>query len=145
MSSMIATPRPTSYWVITILALLWNLAGVAMFCLQLNMDPGVVAALPAPQREVYEATPAWLNALFGIAVVAGLLGSVGLALKKRWAAMLFLLSLLAVLVQMAAAYAVTPAWTAYGPAGLLMPVVVTAIAAFLWWYARSAAAKGWTS
>lgn len=145
MTSTIATPRPTSYWVITILALLWNLAGVAMFCLQLSMDPAAVAALPAPQREVYEATPAWLNALFGIAVVAGLLGSVGLALKKRWAVMLFLLSLLAVLVQMVATYAVTPAWTAYGPAGLVMPVVVTGIAVFLWWYARSAAAKGWIS
>lgn len=145
MSSTIAAPRPTSYWVITILALLWNLGGVAMFCLQLGMDPAAVAALPAPQREVYEATPAWLNALFGIAVVAGLLGSVGLALKKRWAVMLFLLSLLAVLVQIVATYAVTPAWTAYGPAGLVMPVVVTAIALFLWWYARSAAAKGWIS
>lgn len=145
MSSMIAAPRPTSYWVITILALLWNLGGVAMFCLHLSLDPAAVAALPAPQREVYEATPAWLDALFGIAVVAGLLGSVGLALKKRWAVVLFLLSLLAVLAQMVAAYAVTPAWTAYGPAGLVMPVAVTAIALFLWWYARSAAAKGWIS
>ena len=143
MDSIIAAPRPTSYWVIAILALLWNLMGVAMCWLQINMDPSAVAALPAPQREVYEATPAWLNAVFGVAVVAGLLGSVGLALKKRWAVPLFLLSLLAVLVQMAAAYALTPAWSAYGPVGLVMPVVVTAIAAFLWWYARMAAAKGW--
>ena len=143
MSSTIAAPRPTSYWVVAILALLWNLAGVAMFCLQVTMDANTIAALPAPQREVYEATPAWLNAAFGVAVVAGLLGAIGLVLKKRWAVSLFLLSLVAVLVQMVAAYAVTPAWAAYGPAGLVMPVMVTAIAAFLWWYARRAAAKGW--
>ena len=143
MGTTIAAPRPTSYWVVAILALLWNLAGVAMFCLQVTMDADAIAALPAPQREVYEATPAWLNAAFGVAVVAGLLGAIGLVLKKRWAVSLFLLSLVAVLVQIAAAYAVTPAWAAYGPTGLVMPVVVTAIAAFLWWYARSAAAKGW--
>lgn len=143
MVSTIATPRPTSYWVVAILALLWNLAGVAMFWLQVNMDASAIAALPAAQREVYEATPAWLNAVFGVAVVSGLLGAVGLVSKKRWAVTLFLLSLLAVLVQMAAAFALTPAWAAYGPAGLVMPVVVIAIAVFLWWYARKAAAKGW--
>jgi len=143
MDSTIATPRPTSYWVVAILALLWNLAGVAMFCLQVTMDADAIAALPTAQREVYEATPAWLNAAFGVAVVAGLLGAIGLVMKKRWAVPLFLLSLLAVLVQVAAAYTVTPAWSAYGPAGLVMPVVVVLIAVFLWWYARRAAARGW--
>lgn len=143
MASTIAAPRPTSFWVIAILALLWNLAGVAMFWLQVTMGADAIAALPAPQREVYEATPVWLNALFGVAVVAGVLGAVGLILKQRWAVALFALSLLAVLVQMVVAYAVTPAWSASGVAGLLMPVVVVAIAAFLWRYARSAAAKGW--
>lgn len=143
MASTLAAPRPTSFWVIAILALLWNLAGVAMFWLQVTMGAEAVAALPAPQREVYEATPAWLNAVFGVAVVAGLLGAIGLVLKQRWAVPLFALSVVAVLVQMAAAYALTPAWSAYGLAGLVMPVMVVAIAVFLWWYARNAAVKGW--
>lgn len=143
MASTLATPRPTSFWVVAILALLWNLAGVAMFWLQATIGAEALAALPAPQREVYDATPVWLNAVFGVAVVAGLLGAVGLVLKKRWAVALFGLSLLAVLVQMVAAYAVTPAWSAYGPGGLVMPAVVVLVAAFLWWYARRAAVRRW--
>ncbi len=143
MTSTIATPRPTSYWVITILALLWNLAGVAMFCLQLSMDPAAVAALPAPQREVYEATPSWLNIAFAISVFGGVLGAVGLLLRKRWAVPCFLVSLLALIVQILSAYAVTPAWSAYGAAGLAMPVVLLAIALFLLWYARKAQRNGW--
>ena len=46
-------------------------------------------------------------------------------------------------VQILGAYLVTPAWAAYGAAGLLMPVLLLAIAAALWSYARKAAARGW--
>ena len=44
---------------------------------------------------------------------------------------------------MAGAYALTPAWQAYGPAGLAMPVLVLVIAAGLWVYAGRCRAGGW--
>lgn len=143
MNANTANARPKSFWVVAILALLWNLIGTAMFYLQVSMTPEQLAALPAPQREVCEATPAWLYGLFGIAVTGGVLGSLGLLLKKKWAAALFLISLLAVVAQTVATFVVTPAWSAFGAAGLVMPVIVLAIAIFLWRYSRQAAAKGW--
>lgn len=143
MNANTANARPKSFWVVAILALLWNLIGTAMFYLQVSMTPEQLAALPAPQREVCEATPAWLYGLFGIAVIGGVLGSLGLLLKKKWAAALFLISLLAVVAQTVATFVVTPAWSAFGAAGLVMPVIVLAIAIFLWRYSRQAAAKGW--
>ena len=60
-----------------------------------------------------------------------------------WAVPLFAVSLLAVVLQMAGAYALTPAWQAYGPAGLAMPVLVLVIAAGLWVYAGRCRAGGW--
>ena len=138
-----AVSRPKTFWLIAIAALLWNLIGVAMFLVQINLTPEMIAALPAEQREVYAATPPWLNVVFGVAVFAGVLGALGLLLKKRWALGLFVLSLLAVLLQMLAAYLLTPAWQAYGAAGLAMPVLLVVIALALVWYARKAAAKGW--
>jgi hypothetical protein len=54
-----------------------------------------------------------------------------------------MVSLLAIVVQMVGAYVVTPAWQAYGPAGLAMPVMLVVIAVYLYWYAQKAAAKGW--
>lgn len=139
------TARPTSFLVIAIAALVWNLLGLAMFYLQVNMSPEQLAAMTPEQRQVYEGTPHWLNIAFGIGVVSGVLGSIGLLMKKKWAVLLFLISLVAVLVQMVGAYAATPAWAVYGAAGLIMPIVVVVVALLLWRYAGKAAARGWLS
>ncbi len=143
MNAEAANARPKSFWIIAIAALLWNLIGTAMFYLQVSMTPEQIAALPASQREVCEATPAWLYGLFGIAVIGGVLGSLGLLLKKKWAVALFLISLLAVVAQTIATFVVTPAWSAFGAAGLVMPAIVLVIAVVLWRYSRKAAARGW--
>lgn len=135
--------RPKSYWVIAVLGLLWNLVGVLMFLFTVAMTPEQLAALPAEQRQVVEATPSWLNVLFGIAVAAGTLGALGLLLKKRWAVSMFLLSLIAVVVQMVGSFVVTPMWSLVGPSSLVMPIIVLLIAWGLWQYARKAATRGW--
>ena len=145
MDTAAVAPRRWTFWVIAFIALLWNLIGVAIFVMQLKLTPEMIAAMPAPQRAVYAATPAWINLVFGVAVVSGVLGALCLLLRKRWAVPLFLISLLAIAVQLAGAYAVTPVWAASGAAGLGLPVMLVVIALYLWWYSRDAAAKGWIS
>jgi hypothetical protein len=142
MNNVIA-PRPTSFWAIAIVALLWNLLGVVMFVMQVGMTPEMMAALPADQRSVYEAAPPWVNIAFGVAVFGGVLGALGLLMKKRWAVLMFLLSLVGLVVQFVSVYAMTPAWQVLGPSGAIMPAVLVLIAVFLWWYARKATARGW--
>lgn len=117
-------------------ALVWNLLGLLMFILQISMSAEQVAALPAPERAVYDATPAWLNAAFGVAVAGGVLGSIGLLLRQRWAVACFAASLAAMVVQFGGAYLATPAWAAFGVGGVVMPVVLIAIGVALLAYAR---------
>ena len=143
MNTTNVVPRRWTYWVIAFVALVWNLIGLAMFVVQVRLTPGMVAAMPAAQQQVHAATPAWINIAFGVAVVFGVLGSLALLLRKRLAPPLFMVSLLAIVVQMVGAYAVTPAWQAYGPAGLAMPAMLVVIAVYLYWYARKAAGNGW--
>lgn len=143
MNATAVTARPTSFWVVAIAALVWNLIGVAMFYMQINMSPEQLAAMPAEQRQVYEATPSWLNIAFGIGVFGGVLGAIGLLLKKKWATPIFLISYIAVLVQMVAAYIVTPAWAVYSAAGLIMPIVIVVVSLLLWRYSAKAASRGW--
>lgn len=143
MNTAVVSSRPTRFWVIAVAALLWNLLGAVMFVQQVIMTPETLAALPEAERAMYEATPAWIDIAFGVAVFGGVLGALGLLLKKRWAVAMFGLSLIGLLVQMASVYALTPAWQVTGPAGVVMPVVLVLIAIFLWWYARKAAASGW--
>jgi len=143
MDNDLASARPKSFWILAIAALLWNLLGVAMFIMQVTLTPEALAAMPAEQRQVYEATPAWLNIAFAVAVFGGVIGALGLLLKKRWAVTFFLISLLALLAQMMGAYAVTPVWQAYGPAGLGMPILLVVVALLLWVYARKATIRRW--
>ena len=66
-------------------------------------------------------------------------------LKKGWAAPLFLVSLLAVIVQFGHWLFLANAMEVYGTEAVFMPLLVTAIAAFLVWYSRDAKSKGWLS
>ena len=126
-----------------VLALLWNLLGLVMFVMQVTTSPETLAAMPAAQRAVVEATPPWLDAVFGVAVATGVLGALGLLLRRRWAVAMFVLSLAAVLVQVLGGYLVTPAWAASGPAGLVLPALLVAVAIALLGYARTTARRGW--
>ena len=67
----------------------------------------------------------------------------GLLLRRRWAVPMFAISLLALLVQFGGAYLVTPAWQAYGIAGLAMPGLVLVIALALLVYSGRWRASGW--
>lgn len=135
-----ATRVPASFRIVSILGLLWNLVGVTMFFLQTGLAAEEIAAMPEGQRVVYEAMPSWLAVFYGLSVFAGALGSLGLVLRRRWATPLLAVSLVSVLVQMGAVYALTPAWQASGASGLPMTLLITGIAVFLFWYARRAAA-----
>lgn len=143
MNGTVEIRRSTAFWIVGVAALLWNLIGVAMFWMQVTLGSEQLAQMTEQQRQVYAATPMWLNVAFAIAVFGGVLGAIGLLLRKRWAVTMFFVSLLALLVQMIAAYLVTPAWEAYGAAGLVMPVVLIVIALLFWRYAQKAAERGW--
>ena len=139
----VTTSRPLGFWIISVLALLWNLLGVAIFFLQVNMPPEALAAMPADQRALYESMPAWVDGAFAVAVFGGVLGSAMLLLKRRLALPLLVLSLLGVVAQMGYTYLMTPAFRVYGASGAILPVLLVLIALFLVWFARRALARGW--
>lgn len=128
--------RRTSHIVIASAALLWNLVGLALFVQRITMSAAAVSALPPADRAVVDATPAWVLVAFGLAVITGVVGSVGLFLRARWTATAFALSLGALVVQVAGTFAATPAWAAYGAAGLVLPAILLVIAVALWRYAE---------
>ena len=141
----VAAPRPLGFWIVSVLALLWNLVGMAIFFMQINMPPEALAAMPAEQRALYESTPVWVTGAFAVAVFGGAFGSAMLLMRKRLALPLLALSLLGVLVQMGYTYLMTPAFRVYGASGAILPALLVLIALFLVWFARRSVARGWIS
>lgn len=134
---------PRSFLIIGIVALLWNLLGVASYLMHVMISPEALAEMPEAERALMESSPAWATGAFAIAVFAGLLGSVGLLLKKAWCVPIFLVSLVAIIVQFSHWLFMTTAVEAYGSEAYTMPALVTVIGIFLVWYSRNTKAKGW--
>ena len=107
------------------------------------MSAEALAALTDAQRELYESTPSWLKIFYGIAVIGGTLACIVLLIRKSFAIQLFIISLIAVLIQMCYSLFLTNAVEVYGIASAIMLIVVIGIGVFLVWYSRNAKAKGW--
>ena len=140
---MKTVPRPLWFVLVAVLALLWNLFGLFSFYVHVTAGPEVIASWPEAQRQIEAATPRWIFVPFAVATVGGVLGSLGLLLGKRWAEPVFMLSLLAIVVQFSSYYLLTPTWALTGAAGAALPLCIALVGVFLWWFARIGVARGW--
>ena len=132
---------PLGARVVALTALLWNLFGLLILVLRV-LAPEQAAAAPE-QAALEAALPAWLDAVFGVAVIAGMAGSVGLLLARRWAPTLLLVSFVAVAVQIAAGYLFAPLWASTGAAGAATSGLLLLMVGAIWSFARAAGRRGW--
>jgi hypothetical protein len=135
----------TIFWVIGVIALLWNLMGVFAFITEMMISEEALALLSEQERLLYEHNPMWHKVVYGIATMSGLLGAVALLMKKRWAVMLFLISLVAVIIQFFYGFFGTNAQEVLGNIAVILPIVVIIIAALLWYYSKKCEQRGWLS
>ena len=140
---MSGSKAPKWFGIVAIVALLWNLLGVMAYVMQVTMSPEALAALPEDQRLLQDMTPAWATGAFAVAVFGGALGSLALILKKSWAMPILMLSLMGVVVQMFHSLFMSNSFAVFGPGGMVMPVMVMAVALYLVFLATQAKNKGW--
>ncbi len=142
---MTTTKPTTSFWIITVLALLWNIIGVVAYIMQVTMTPEDIAALPENQQAMYTDVPAWATSAFALATWGGLLANVLLLVRKKLAGPLFVASFFAILVSMYHSFFMTNMLEVSGASGTILPICIILIGAFMIFFTRNAAAKGWLS
>jgi hypothetical protein len=141
---MTTTTKPaTWFWVVTGIALVWNLMGVMAYIVQVTMSPEALQALPENERTLLESVPAWATSAFAIAVWGSTLGSILLLMRKKIATPVFILSFAGILVQMYYNLFMSKSMEVYGPGGLAMPIMVLVFGVFLIWFSRKSTANGW--
>lgn len=136
---------PKSFWWIGGAFLLWNIIGIGSYISSVTMSPEAIAALDAVERDYIMTTPAWVTGAFAIAVFGGTLGSVFLLMKKAWALPVFVISLVAVIVQFSHTIFMSELVQARGLTSLILPLLIFVIGVIEIWYSRSARQKGWLS
>ncbi len=130
---------PVWFWIVSVIALIWNGLGVDGYLGQAYNTERYRNAFSAEELEIAASAPSWLTAVFAIAVFAGVIGAIGLLLRKKWATIFWLISLIAVILQMGYAFIsgkVTNLW---------MTVMIIIFAFIFLWFSRKSHAKGWIS
>lgn len=131
-----STTKPSAtFWVISIVALLWNLMGVFAYLSQAYITPEAIALLPEPEQAYYNNVPAWVTGAFALAVFSGTFGAIALILRKKWAVLLFMVSLIAVIVQSIYTFLIQT-YIQLSTNQMIMPILVIVIAVFLVWYSN---------
>lgn len=133
-----------SFWVIGIVALVWNLLGVINFLWQWQMSAEALAIMHETHRAIIEGRPIWATGGFGLAVFGGALGGLLLLLRKPAAIYLFIVSLLGVVVTMIHTIGIANSSVEFGFFNISMMILIPLVAGvFLIWYSMLARRKGW--
>ena len=136
---------PAWFWIITVLALLWNLMGVSAYLMDAFMSVEDLGKLPQNQRLLHESRPIWVTSAYAIAVWAGALGCIALLFRKKWAKTLLLISLIGVLAQNVYQFFLSNTLEVYGANAIYLPIIVIVVSFALFLFANSSASKGWIS
>ena len=140
---MTTKKAPIGFWLVTIFCILWNIMGVLSFFAHTFITEEAIALLPENEQALYGEYPVWTTIIFAIAVFAGLFGSIGLAAKKKWAKLMFAISLAAVIPQMIHNVFFTSSIEVYGAVqASLMPALVVIFAIWFYMFSNAAIKKG---
>lgn len=143
---MSTTNKPhTLFWVIAVIALLWNLIGVGFFTLEsFMMSDEILATMTDAQRSIREQAPTWQTYTYGIATIGGLLASILFILKRKLSVILFGVSLLCILINMCYDWFALDVGNVLGAMeGYVMPLIIVVLGIIFYFYSKGADQKGW--
>jgi hypothetical protein len=140
----VSKPRtPWHLWVIGVLSLLWNGMGAFDYLMTETQNESYMSRFTPEQLEFFYGFPAWIVALWAIAVWGGVLGSILLLVRSRFAAPTFLVALLAMVVVTIRNYVFAGGMAVSGSAGVLIfTAVIFLLSVFFWLYARAMSDRG---
>lgn len=136
--SNLSTKPPIWFWIVSVLALLWNLMGVIAYLYTAFATEEMIASLPPEQQaEFLIVYPVWVTVAFALAVFCGFMASVFLLIRKKWAYTLFVISAITAIAQHIYIFMYVEV------SSYMMPVLVPIVCVFLIWFSKNAIAKQW--
>jgi hypothetical protein len=141
MATVAPAAPPAWFRIVALLAVLWNAFGFFQYLSSVGLFGDPMASLTEAQRTAAEGIPAAIIGAFAIGTIAGLIGSLGLLLLKRWAFPVLVVSLLALICLEGWIVFLSGALDAFG--GIALPATIILVALLLAWLAYHARQRGW--
>ncbi|QGN55605.1 sugar transporter [Novosphingobium sp. Gsoil 351] len=123
-----------SFWIVAGLLLVWSLIGDAAYLSQVTADLAKMATTDPSTAKAFAAMPEWAWSAYAVAVWVSTLAAIALLLRRRIAAPLYAVSLVAVLVQFGWTFLGSDVIADKGASAAIFPLIIIAIAAFSLWY-----------
>jgi len=140
MATVSASPIMSWFRIAAWLAVVWNAFGVVMYLSSVGMFGDPMAGMSETDRAAAASIPDWITGAFAIGTMTGLIGSIGLVLRRKWAASVLIVSLIALLILEGWIVFLSGALESFG---LAVPIMVSLGAVLLAWLAVHARARGW--
>ncbi|MCR5880740.1 hypothetical protein [Phenylobacterium sp. J367] len=130
---------PWHLWVVGLLSLVWNGFGATDYTMTQLQGDAWLRQMGATEAQIaaMASFPSWMHGVWAIGVWGGLIGSLLLLLRRRWAFHAFVLSSAGAIISLA--YQVV---NPIAGMDLMFPLIIVAIALFLIWYAWTMTKRG---
>jgi hypothetical protein len=134
---------PVHLWIVGILALLWSAFGCYDYWMTVTANAAYLSKMPADAITYMNGLPKWTTATWALGVWGGLLGSILLLARSRFAVWAYGLSFIGAVLGLGYQMFMTRQPASMNAGGMaVMPWVIIAICAFLLWYSWNAEKKG---
>jgi hypothetical protein len=149
MQQAVSARTPAHLWIVGILSFLWNCFGAYDYTMTKTQGAKYIATtMPGVDANAalawIESMPIYAQAGWAMGVWLGLLGSVLLLMRSRWAVWSFGLSLVGAVLSLGYQLLLAPPMpgATQNPMMKVMPLVILAVAVALFFYARAMDRKG---
>ncbi|MBB4657728.1 hypothetical protein [Parvularcula dongshanensis] len=129
------------FWIVGAFALFWNGFGLFDLVMTVSDDEAYLSSYTPEQIAYWDALPWWRLTLWVVGVCTALLASILLLLRRSAAVPLFMVAPVAMVIGLLHD-AVTGGFAVYGASGVVMSIVILAIAIFFVWYADRQRRRG---
>ena len=140
---MTETKLPIWFWIISVLSLLWFFMDMAGFYSRVFMLEQIADKMSETQLALYQVIPSWVNVVYGLKVFGGLMGSLALLSRKKWAFIMFLISIMGGLSQTVYVWFISDAIDVMGRPAIVMPAIGIVIGVIMVVVSRYAITKNW--
>ena len=133
---------PWHLWVVGVVGLLWGAMGAFDYMMTQTHNEQYLAEFTPEQLAFFTGFPGWIVTTWAIAVWGGVLGVILLLMRNRLAALVLLVSFLAMLITAIHNFGFANGYEIMGMFGAVFSAVIFFVSLFLAMYSRALAHSG---
>ena len=99
MSEVLKTKPPVWFWIVVSLLMIWNVMGIVSWSSDAFFPEEMLDQYSPEQQALFAERPGWIMPVYAVAVFGAFFGTIMMLRQSRLAMPLFVISLIAVLIQ----------------------------------------------